>query len=58
MKIYTKGEAAQVVAILRSKGLDAHMTEGQEAQPFLKPAVADHAQTYRNIIEDELKNGE
>lgn len=25
--------------------------------PFLKPAVADHAQTYRNIIEDEMKNG-
>ncbi len=34
-----------------------HMTHGQRAQPFLKPAVADHAQTYRNIIEDELKNG-
>lgn len=57
MKIYTKEEAAQVVAILRSKGLDAHMTEGQEAQPFLAPAVKEHAQTYRNIIEDEMKNG-
>jgi len=34
-----------------------HMTSGQRAQPFLKPAVADHANTYRNIIEDELKNG-
>lgn len=34
-----------------------HMTHGQRAQPFIKPAVADHAQTYRNIIEDELKNG-
>lgn len=32
-----------------------HRTRGQEAQPFLKPAVADHKQTYRNIIEDELK---
>lgn len=32
-----------------------HHTRGQEAQPFLKPAVADHKQTYRNIIEDELK---
>ena len=27
------------------------------AQPFLKPAVADHANTYRKIIENELKNG-
>lgn len=34
-----------------------HWTRGNKAQPFLKPAVADHAGTYRNIIEDELKNG-
>jgi len=34
-----------------------HRTSGQEAQPYIKPAVADHVQTYRNIIEDELKNG-
>ena len=27
------------------------------AQPFLKPAVADHSNTYRKIIENELKNG-
>ena len=33
-----------------------HWTAGNPAQPFLKPAVADHPQTYRNIIEDELKN--
>ena len=36
---------------------DWHWTKGNPAQPFLKPAVKDHAQTYRNIIEDELKNG-
>lgn len=34
-----------------------HWTAGNPAQPFLKPAVADHTQTYRNIIEDEMKNG-
>lgn len=34
-----------------------HWTQGNPAKPFLKPAVADHAQTYRNIIEDEMKNG-
>lgn len=33
-----------------------HKTKGQEAQPYLKPAVADHVQTYRNIISDELKD--
>ena len=34
-----------------------HKTEGQEAQPYLKPAVADHAQTYKNIINDAFKSG-
>lgn len=34
-----------------------HHTHGQRAQPYLKPSVAKHKQTYRNIIEDELKNG-
>ena len=32
-----------------------HYTHGQKPQPFLKPAVADYAQKYRNILEDELK---
>lgn len=31
-----------------------HYTRGQKAQPFLKPAVANHKQTYMNIIKDEL----
>lgn len=33
-----------------------HWTEGNPAKPYLKPAVADHKQTFRNIIEDELEN--
>lgn len=33
-----------------------HHTNGQRARPYLKPAVADHKQTYRNIIKDELEN--
>lgn len=32
-------------------------TVKMDAQPFLKPAAADHRQTYQNIVEDELKNG-
>ena len=32
-----------------------HRTEGSKAKPFLKPAVADHAQQYRGIIESEMK---
>lgn len=32
-----------------------HRTEGRKAQPFIKPAVANHKGTYKNIIENELK---
>lgn len=34
-----------------------HWTHGNKAQPYLKPAAADHAAQYQRIIEDELKNG-
>ena len=33
-----------------------HHTRGQEPKPFLRPAINNHKQTYRNIIEEELKN--
>ena len=33
-----------------------HWTRGNPAQPFLAPAVKNHAQTYSNIIKDELEN--
>ena len=32
-------------------------TINMTANPFLKPAAADHAKEYRKIIENELKNG-
>lgn len=34
-----------------------HYTRGNKAQPFLKPATADHAGQYRDILERELKKG-
>lgn len=34
---------------------DWHLTHGQRAKPFIKPAVADHAAQYTRIIEQELK---
>ena len=32
-----------------------HLTHGQRAKPYIKPAVADHAAQYSRIIEQELK---
>lgn len=31
-----------------------HMTNGQRAQPFLKPAIEDNLEQYRAIIKDEF----
>ena len=31
-----------------------HLTNGQRAQPYLKPAIADHLNTYKSMIEREL----
>ena len=53
--VYTSGGRPTPWVYQDAKG-NWHMTNGQRAQPFIKPAVADHAQTYRNIIEDEMKN--
>lgn len=54
-KRYTYEKAKQIVAILRSQGLDAHMTDGRRATPYIKPAVAEHIAQYNRIIEQELK---
>lgn len=29
-------------------------TSGMKAQPYLKPAITDHIDTYKNIVKDEL----
>lgn len=34
---------------------DRHLTHGQRAKPYIKPAVADHVDQYKKIIESELK---
>lgn len=31
-----------------------HLTHGQRAKPYLKPAVADHKEKYKQIIEGEM----
>ena len=33
-----------------------HYTRGNKAQPFLKPAVAEHADKYREIIKNAIEN--
>lgn len=54
--IYTEGGRDTPWPYQDEKG-NWHWTRGNKAQPFLKPAVADHARQYRQIIEQEMKNG-
>ena len=34
-----------------------HWTAGNRAHPFIKPSIADHQGTYKNILKDELSKG-
>ena len=54
-KRYTRERAAQIVAILRSKGLDAHMTQGQRPTHFLRDAIQKNIGQYKQIVETYLK---
>lgn len=49
-KTYTKEQAARIVAMLRAKGVEAHMTNGMKPIHFLKNAVMNHATEYIAII--------
>lgn len=54
--VYADGGRPTPWAYQDAKG-NWHWTRGNKAQPFIKPAVADHAKQYREILEGELKNG-
>ena len=49
-KAYTEAEAKRIVAILQSKGIDAHMTNGMKPIHFLKNAVEKNAKEYHAIL--------
>lgn len=34
-----------------------HRTSGQVAHPYLRPAINDHMDEYKRIVENELRNG-
>lgn len=54
-KVYTEEQARRIVAIMRSKGIDAHMTQGIKPIHFLKHAAEDHGEEYRAIVKSKLK---
>ena len=54
-KTYSLEQAKRIMAILRSKGLEAHMTDGLKPLHFLKKAAADHIDEYKQIIKTYLQ---
>lgn len=52
--IYYPG-GRQTPGVYQDEKGDWHLTNGQRAKPFIKPAVAEHGEQYKRIIEAELK---
>ena len=55
-KRYSKHQAYQVMQYLKSKGLDAWMTQGQKPNRFLVNAIEKHKDDYPKIITTIMKN--
>lgn len=54
--VYAEGGGRPTPWVYRDAKGNWHYTHGQKAQPFLKPAVAEHADKYREIIKNALEN--
>lgn len=55
-KRYTQAQARRIVAFLKSKGLDAHMTQGMKPNRFLTNAMEKYRDEYKKIIETIMKS--
>lgn len=54
-KRYTYNEARKIVAIMRSKGLNAHMTNGMKPNRFLRNAIMNNLDRIKKDVEKTLK---
>lgn len=52
---YTLEKAKEVVAYLKSKGLDATYTQGREPAPFMRPALYENRDRVLEILKEGLK---
>lgn len=53
--IYAQGGGRQTPWAYQDDKGNWHRTSGQRAQPYIKPAIADHAEHYKNIIKSVLE---
>lgn len=54
--IHYDGGGRRTTWTFKDKKGEWHMTNGQRARPYLKPAIADNKDKYKKIIEQELKH--
>ena len=54
--VYAEGGGRPTPWVYQDAKGNWHYTHGNKAQPFLKPAVAEHADKYREIIKNALEN--
>lgn len=54
--IHTEQSAKEAAAYLESIGLTPHITSGQKAQPFMRPAIDENANEILNIFRKGLKD--
>ena len=52
--IHTRETALQAVAFLREKGLDAHMTYGQQPRPYMRPALDNNREAIVRLLGEGL----
>jgi phage gpG-like protein len=51
-KTYTLEEAKRIMAIMQSKGIDAHISNGIHPKPFLRPAFREHKKSIESLAEE------
>lgn len=54
--IYYKGGGRQTPWAYKDSKGKWHRTKGMKEHPFIKPAIADHVDEYKQIIQNELKS--
>ena len=55
-KRYSLEQAKRIVAIMRSKGLNAVYTQGQHPHPFLRPALEENREAILKILKEGITN--
>lgn len=53
---YAEGGGRQTPWVYVDHNGDFHLTNGQKAQPFIRPSASDHAGEFKDILKESLKN--